>query len=50
MVIWINHELEEYLKIAKQAAREAGEMLKVNIYSHCEIAFKAAVDVLKNDE
>jgi hypothetical protein len=39
---------KEYLKIAEQAAREAGERLKAKMESYREIAFKGAGDVLKN--
>jgi len=36
---------KEYLKKAEQATPEAGEMLKANIDSNCEISFKGGVDV-----
>ncbi len=41
---------KEYLKKAEQAAQEAGDMLKANMDSYREIAYKGVVDVLKNDE
>ncbi len=41
---------KEYLKKSEHAAREAGEMLKANMDSHREIAYKGMVAVLKNDE
>ena len=41
---------KEYLKKSEHTAREAGEMLKANMDSHREIAYKGVGYVLKNDE
>lgn len=40
--------IEEFMKVAREAAREAGEMLRTNFHEGRKIHFKGMVDLVTN--